>query len=87
MRPSSNEILTAGQFTYVSDSRISAMNEPGSHDWLLEIRDVTLNDSTSYECQVSTDPKMSTIINLHVQGEYFCCFAVVLFGYSALQLK
>ena len=77
LRPRENEILTAGKYTYVSDPRISAMNENGSTDWVLEIKDVGLNDSTSYECQVSTDPKLSQIFSLHVQGECRCCVAVV----------
>jgi hypothetical protein len=69
LRPRENEILTAGKYTYVSDPRISAINENGSTDWVLEIKDVGLNDSTSYECQVSTDPKLSQIFNLQVQGK------------------
>lgn len=70
LRPIKNEILTAGRFTYIGDQRISSLNENGSNDWVLEIKDVGLNDSTSYECQVSTDPKMSMIINLHVLGKF-----------------
>lgn len=69
LRPRENEILTSGKYTYIGDSRFSSINDNGSHDWILEIKDVGLNDNTSYECQVSTDPKMSTIINLHVKGE------------------
>lgn len=69
LRPRENEILTAGKFTYIGDPRFASINDNGSHDWILEIKDVGLNDSTNYECQVSTDPKMSTIINLHVKGK------------------
>lgn len=70
LRPRENEILTAGRYTYIGDSRFASINDNGSHDWILEIKDVGLNDSTSYECQVSTDPKMSVIINLQVKGKW-----------------
>lgn len=69
LKPSQNEILTVGRYTYVGDTRFSSLNEPASPDWILEIKDVALSDSTNYECQVSTDPKMSAIIKLHVKGE------------------
>lgn len=68
LRPRTNEILTAGRYTYIGDPRFASINDNESHDWILEIKDVGLNDSTSYECQVSTDPKMSAIVNLHVKG-------------------
>lgn len=69
LRPRENEILTVGRYTYVGDPRFTSINEQNNNDWILEIKDVTLNDSTSYECQVSTDPKMSLVYNLHVKGE------------------
>lgn len=69
LRPRENEILTAGRYTYIGDPRFTSINDQGSQDWILEIKDVGLGDSTSYECQVSTDPKMSAIINLNVKGK------------------
>ena len=34
-------------------------------------RSVTSSDSGQYECQVSTEQKISKIINLNVVGEFF----------------
>ena len=44
-------------------------HEPGSPNWYLIIRNVSLIDDGQYECQVSTTPHMSTSISLQVKGE------------------
>ncbi|XP_015790819.1 uncharacterized protein LOC107367607 [Tetranychus urticae] len=59
-------ILTSGRDTYTSDSRFRSINLPNSNEWTLEIRDTRLSDSGIYECQLSTDPKMSTSVYLSV---------------------
>ncbi|KAG9509143.1 hypothetical protein GZH46_02347, partial [Fragariocoptes setiger] len=67
IRPNRNEILTAGKYTYTRDSRFSSIND-GGPDWMLEIKDVTMADAQNYECQISTDPKLSVNVTLHVKA-------------------
>ncbi|XP_053206430.1 uncharacterized protein LOC128390700 [Panonychus citri] len=60
------QILTSGRDTYTSDARFRSINVANSNEWTLEIRDTRLSDSGIYECQISTDPKMSMSIYLSV---------------------
>jgi hypothetical protein len=63
-------ILTAGNYTYTSDHRVRAIHPQQSEDWTLEIRETQLNDSGMYECQVSTETKLSLSVFLHIVGEF-----------------
>lgn len=62
-------ILTVGTYTYTSDQRFHSIHLEGSEDWTLEIRYTQKWDAGVYECQVSTEPKMSLNISLSVVGE------------------
>ena len=62
-------ILTAGMFTYTSDKRFRALHSAGSQEWTLKVLAATLSDSGVYECQVSTEPKISLAFMLRVVGE------------------
>lgn len=64
------QVLTANTFTYTSDPRISAYSSSAGDEWVLKIVGVNLDDTGGYECQVSTDPKMSMTFYLHVVGMY-----------------
>ena len=48
-------------------------------EWTLRIRSAQVKDAGLYECQVSTEPKISRIYRLHVvgnfQSNYFACYA------------
>ncbi|CAM1319234.1 Uncharacterised protein g7149 [Pycnogonum litorale] len=66
VRQSDLHILTVGEFTYTSDARFSCFYRPDTEDWLLEIKYPRENDSGVYECQVSTEPKISLEIYLKV---------------------
>ncbi|EEC15553.1 conserved hypothetical protein [Ixodes scapularis] len=59
-------ILTLGTYTYTSDQRFHSIYLEGSEDWTLEVRYTQKWDAGVYECQVSTEPKMSLNISLAV---------------------
>ncbi|KAF0296826.1 Zwei Ig domain protein zig-8 [Amphibalanus amphitrite] len=60
------KILTVGMFAYTSDHRFTAAHSEGSEEWVLRIASPTEQDSGVYECQVSTEPKMSLPVHLQV---------------------
>ena len=62
-------LLAVGGYTYTSDLRVESHHEPGSADWLVVIRNLSSQDSGQYECQVSTTPHRSLVLNLDVRGE------------------
>lgn len=66
LRHSDTHLLTTGLYTYTPERRFSAIHRSSSEDWVLEIRNVQLEDQGIYECQVSTTPVRSQIIALHV---------------------
>ncbi|KAK3850877.1 hypothetical protein Pcinc_042442 [Petrolisthes cinctipes] len=59
-------VLTTGNFTYTTDKRFRALHLPGSPFWSLQIHTPTVEDSGVYECQVSTQPKISRRFRLRV---------------------
>ncbi|CAH0718287.1 unnamed protein product, partial [Brenthis ino] len=52
-------ILTVGVHTYSSDARFAALHTDGSDEWTLRVAHAQPRDSGAYECQVSTEPKIS----------------------------
>ncbi|GIX99420.1 uncharacterized protein CDAR_297361 [Caerostris darwini] len=62
-------ILTVGKYTYTSDQRFTSIHMDNTEVWTLEIKYVQKKDAGVYECQVSTEPKMSLSIQLNVVGE------------------
>lgn len=59
-------ILTVGKYTYTTDQRYTSIHMDDSDDWTLEIKYTQKKDAGIYECQVSTEPKMSLAIQLNV---------------------
>ncbi|XP_045621125.1 protein amalgam isoform X2 [Procambarus clarkii] len=59
-------VLTVGLFTYTTDDRFTALHSEGSDDWTLRIASAQISDSGTYECQISTEPKMSRAFKLQV---------------------
>uniref|UniRef100_T1JI13 Ig-like domain-containing protein n=1 Tax=Strigamia maritima TaxID=126957 RepID=T1JI13_STRMM len=59
-------ILTVGRYTYTTDQRYLPIHLEGSDDWNLQIKYPQKKDAGIYECQVSTEPKISTFVNLNV---------------------
>lgn len=59
-------ILTVGVHTYSSDARFAALHTDGSDEWSLRVAPAQPRDSGAYECQVSTEPKISLSFRLTV---------------------
>lgn len=66
-------ILTVGILTYTNDQRFQSLHSEGSDEWTLRISSPQPRDSGTYECQVSTEPKISQGFRLNVVGEYAVC--------------
>ncbi|XP_037083073.1 zwei Ig domain protein zig-8-like [Pollicipes pollicipes] len=66
VRKSDLHILTVGLFTYTTDKRFLALHSDGTQEWTLKVLAPTVNDSGVYECQVSTEPKISLAFHLDV---------------------
>ncbi|XP_014212903.1 zwei Ig domain protein zig-8-like [Copidosoma floridanum] len=59
-------ILTVGILTYTNDQRFQSLHSDGTDEWTLKISSPQERDSGTYECQVSTEPKMSLSFKLNV---------------------
>lgn len=62
--------------TYTNDQRFQAVHPEGSDEWLLKISSGQPRDSGIYECQVSTEPKISLPYRLTVVGMYISFYYV-----------
>ncbi|XP_055907924.1 zwei Ig domain protein zig-8-like isoform X2 [Eupeodes corollae] len=67
VRVRDDHILTVDQTTFIADQRFQSIFK-GEHEftWSLQIKYVGENDMGWYECQVSTEPKMSARVYLKV---------------------
>ena len=64
-------LLTVGRYTYTSDQRFKAVNEPqAAENWTLMVKYPQARDTGIYECQISTTPHKSHYVHLHVFGKY-----------------
>lgn len=70
MRKRDMHILSAGILMYTSDLRFQVIHPEKSENWTLQIKSPQERDSGVYECQVSTEPKMSLNYSLNVVGEW-----------------
>lgn len=74
VRVRDDHILTVDRVTFIADERFHAFyatnigQPPGP--WTLQIKYVQERDEGIYECQVSSEPKISARIFLDVVGEY-----------------
>ncbi|RZF36322.1 hypothetical protein LSTR_LSTR006586 [Laodelphax striatellus] len=59
-------ILTVGVLTYTNDARFQSLHSEGTDEWTLKVTSPQLRDSGTYECQVSTEPKISLAFRLNV---------------------
>ncbi|XP_058822137.1 basement membrane-specific heparan sulfate proteoglycan core protein-like isoform X2 [Topomyia yanbarensis] len=59
-------ILTVGILTYTNDQRFQSLHTDGSDEWTLRVTSPQARDSGVYECQVSTEPKISQSFRLNV---------------------
>lgn len=63
-------ILTVDRYTFIADERFQAFLVEATDTWTLQVKYVQARDAGQYECQVSTEPKMSHFITLNVVGMY-----------------
>jgi len=66
IRKRDSHILTVGSSTFISDGRFHILKPEKRHVWTLRIRYVQPRDAGLYECQVSTEPKMSHFVQLNI---------------------
>ena len=71
-------ILTVGILTYTNDQRFQSLHSDGSDEWTLKVSSPQVRDSGTYECQVSTEPKISQAFRLNVVGKLLNCFYLTL---------
>ena len=62
-------ILTVDKYKYSTDERISVVFNEVNQEWVLRMRSVREDDAGRYECQISTKPILSFIVNMEVVGE------------------
>lgn len=55
--------------TYTNDQRFQSIHADGSDEWILKITSPQPRDSGIYECQVSTEPKISQAFRITVVGK------------------
>ncbi|XP_026289000.1 zwei Ig domain protein zig-8-like [Frankliniella occidentalis] len=65
VRHRDTHLLTVGLYTYTNDQRFRAQHGSGD-DWVLQLKYPQHRDAGTYECQVSTTPHMSHLVNLTV---------------------
>lgn len=73
IRVRDDHILTVDRLTFIADERFQAFFVDNTGMWTLQIKYVQAKDAGLYECQVSTEPKVSARVHLHVVGEYDYC--------------
>ncbi|XP_052121916.1 uncharacterized protein LOC113208408 [Frankliniella occidentalis] len=61
-------ILTVDHYTFIADERFQSFIVEGTETWTLQVKYVQARDQGEYECQVSTEPKMSHFVTLNVVG-------------------
>ncbi|XP_076063167.1 hemicentin-1-like isoform X2 [Oratosquilla oratoria] len=66
IRNRDSHILTVDRYTFIADERFQAWHEASTETWTLQVKYVQARDAGSYECQVSTEPKMSHFMHLTV---------------------
>ena len=72
IRKSDLHVLTSGFHTFTGDERFSAHSErikAGGESWVLQIKYTQLRDAGEYQCQVNTEPKISSSVFLKVSGK------------------
>ncbi|XP_076031182.1 uncharacterized protein LOC143019431 [Oratosquilla oratoria] len=66
VRKGDSHILSVNQYIFITDDRFVSLHQEASDTWSLQIKYVQARDSGMYECQVSTEPKISKAVYLNV---------------------
>lgn len=68
IRRRDSHILSVDRTMFIADERFQTIYVDGSDTWTLQIKYVQARDEGQYECQISTEQKMSHVIYLSVIG-------------------
>ncbi|XP_055707373.1 zwei Ig domain protein zig-8-like [Phlebotomus papatasi] len=66
VRVRDDHILTVDRTVFIADDRFQSFYVEGTGMWTLQLKYVQARDAGIYECQVSTEPKVSARVHLHV---------------------
>lgn len=66
VRNTDSSILSIDKDKIVQDKRFKIVQSEDRNDWILIIKNVAPGDAGSYECQISTENKMSRFVQLKV---------------------
>ncbi|XP_021944501.2 zwei Ig domain protein zig-8 [Folsomia candida] len=66
IRKVDSHIVTVDRYTFIADERFQVIAAPPGDSWILQIKYVQPRDDGVYECQISTEPKLSYPIYLTV---------------------
>jgi len=66
IRKSDGYILSVDSTIFISDNRFKVLRPQPGTEWNLHIKHVQKSDEGLYECQISTEPKMSYYTSLKV---------------------
>nr|ACO10199.1 Limbic system-associated membrane protein precursor [Caligus rogercresseyi] len=66
IRSYDSHILTVDEETFISDPRFTTIHQRESSTWTLQIKSVGPQQAGQYECQISTEPKLSHFVYLTV---------------------
>ncbi|XP_045124136.1 basement membrane-specific heparan sulfate proteoglycan core protein-like [Portunus trituberculatus] len=69
MRRRNLHIISAGLLTYSPDDRYRVLHPASTDEWTLHIRHAQPGDGGWYECQVNSDPKITTPVLLTVRDK------------------
>jgi Immunoglobulin I-set domain len=69
VRKRDGHLLTVDTDTFIGDGRFQVHHPANSDIWTLHLRAVRGSDAGKYECQVSSEPKLSLVYQLNIVGE------------------
>lgn len=69
IRKKDGHLLTVDTDTFIGDGRFQVRHPVHSDTWTLHLRGARATDAGVYECQVSSEPKMSLFYQVNVVGQ------------------
>lgn len=69
IRKKDGHLLTVDTDTFIGDNRFQVRHPVHSDTWTLHLRGARASDAGIYECQVSSEPKLSLFYQVNVVGK------------------